>query len=70
MKAKREITITITLDDADSEVLEIAAGILDKDPDALLVEMVADPLRKHIKMVIDDLRATIGDDVSSQRACG
>lgn len=57
----RTIEVKVTLDDADSEVLEVAAGLMNKDPDELLGEQIAQPMQRALKKLIDDLRPLIRD---------
>jgi hypothetical protein len=52
----RKITLTVTISDADSATLEIAAGVLDKAPNDLLTEAVAEPFQRWIAQLMKDLR--------------
>jgi hypothetical protein len=65
--ATRTVTISITLDDADNETLEIVAGVQGATPDAVLTDICA-PLRAHLKRVIADLRRAVEAAHPSTRA--
>jgi hypothetical protein len=53
--ATRTVTISITLDDADNEILEIVAGVQGATPDAVLADICA-PLQAHLKRTLAELR--------------
>jgi hypothetical protein len=53
--ATRTVTISITLDDADNETLEIVAGVQGSTPTAILTEVCA-PLQAHLKRTLAELR--------------
>ena len=55
----RVVTFNITLDADDNRTLEVAAGLLDKAPDELLIEAAGVPIADFLKRVVRDLRKAL-----------